>query len=50
MARIASIPLSDGTVASRFYVWEHIGTAVLRKPWSGYGARLHLDQVVDKRV
>ena len=45
--RIASISLSDGTVASRLFVWEHIGTEALRKPWGGYGAE-HIDQVFDK--
>ena len=45
--RIASISLSDGTVASRLFVWEHIGAEALRRPWSGYGAE-HIDQIFDK--
>jgi O-antigen ligase len=45
--RIASISLSDGTVASRLFVWQNIGAEALRSPLLGYGAE-HIDQVFDK--
>lgn len=45
--RIASISLSDGTVASRLFVWQSIGTEALKRPLSGYGAE-HVAQLFDK--
>lgn len=45
--RIASISLADSTVASRIFVWQHIGAEALKRPWQGYGAE-HIDQVFDK--
>jgi O-antigen ligase len=45
--RIASISLSDGTVASRLFVWQHIGEEALRRPLLGYGAE-HIDQLFDR--
>jgi O-antigen ligase len=47
VARIASISLSDETVASRLFVWQNIGAEALRRPFLGYGAE-HIDQVFDK--
>lgn len=45
--RIASISLSDGTVASRLFVWQGISREALRRPLLGYGAE-HIDQLFDK--
>ncbi|MBI2025638.1 O-antigen ligase family protein [Candidatus Kaiserbacteria bacterium] len=45
--RIASISLTDGTVASRLFVWQNIGAEALRSPLLGSGAE-HIDQVFDK--
>lgn len=36
--RIAAISLSEGTVASRLFVWQNIGEEALQRPWLGYGA------------
>ena len=45
--RIASISLSDSTVASRLFVWQRIGAEALERPFLGYGAE-HIDQLFDK--
>ena len=45
--RVASISLSEGTVASRLFVWQNIGAAALERPLLGYGAE-HIDQLFDK--
>ncbi|MDP2651650.1 MAG: O-antigen ligase family protein, partial [bacterium] len=45
--RIASISLSDSTVASRLFVWQHIGAEALQRPFLGYGAE-HIAQLFDK--
>lgn len=45
--RIASISLSDATVASRLFVWKNIGAEALQRPFLGYGAE-HIDQLFDK--
>lgn len=45
--RIASISLSDGTVASRIFVWQGISAEALQRPLLGYGAE-HVDQLFDK--
>lgn len=45
--RIASISLADTTVASRLFVWQHIGSEALKRPLLGYGAE-HIDQLFDK--
>ena len=47
VARIASISLSDGTVASRLFVWQNIGAEAIKSPILGYGAE-HIDQIFDK--
>lgn len=36
--RIASISLTDGTVASRLFVWQNIGAEAFQRPLQGYGA------------
>ncbi|MFA5998347.1 MAG: O-antigen ligase family protein [Candidatus Paceibacterota bacterium] len=45
--RIAAISLSDGTVASRLFLWQHIGAEALQRPWLGYGAE-HVAQLFDR--
>lgn len=45
--RIASVSLSDGTVVSRLFVWQHIGEEALKRPWSGYGAE-NIAKLFDK--
>ena len=45
--RIASISLTDGTVASRLFVWSHIAEEALKSPLSGYGTE-HVAQLFDK--
>lgn len=45
--RLASISLSDDTVASRLFVWRNVGAEALRRPFLGYGAE-HIDQLFDK--
>lgn len=45
--RLASISLADNTVASRLFVWQHIGSEALKRPLLGYGAE-HIDQLFDK--
>ena len=45
--RVASISLSDGTVSSRLFVWSHITSEALQRPFSGYGAE-HVAQLFDK--
>lgn len=45
--RIASISLSDGTVSSRLFVWQNVGTEAIKRPILGYGAE-HIDQIFDK--
>lgn len=45
--RIASISLSDGTVSSRLFVWQHIGEEALKRPWNGYGAE-NIAKLFDK--
>ncbi|MCR4334092.1 MAG: O-antigen ligase family protein [Patescibacteria group bacterium] len=45
--RIASISLSDETVSSRLFVWSHLLTETLQRPFSGYGAE-HIAQLFDK--
>lgn len=44
--RIASISLSDNTVASRLFVWQNIGAEALKHPWLGYGAE-HVARLFD---
>lgn len=46
LRRIASISLSDGTVASRLFVWQSIGIEALKRPLLGYGAE-HVAQLFD---
>lgn len=36
--RMASISLTEVTVSSRLFVWQHIGEEALKRPFSGYGA------------
>lgn len=36
--RMASISLTEVTVSSRLFVWQHIGEEALQRPFSGYGA------------
>jgi len=45
--RIASISFSETTVASRLFVWQHIGAEALQRPFLGYGAE-HIGQLFDK--
>lgn len=45
--RIASISLADNTVASRLFVWQHIGAEAMEHPFLGYGAE-HIDQLFDR--
>lgn len=45
--RMASISLTDGTVASRLFVWQNIGAEAMKRPWMGYGAE-HVSQLFDK--
>ena len=45
--RIASISLSDATVASRLFIWQNVSTEALKSPLLGYGAE-HVDQLFDK--
>lgn len=45
--RIAAISLSEGTVASRLFVWQHIGAEALQRPWLGYGAE-HVARLFDR--
>lgn len=45
--RIASISLSDETTSSRLFVWSHITTEALQRPFLGYGAE-HIAQLFDK--
>ncbi|MEK7515581.1 MAG: O-antigen ligase family protein [Patescibacteria group bacterium] len=47
VSRIASISLSDGTVSSRLFVWQNVGTEALQRPWFGYGAE-HIARIFDK--
>lgn len=45
--RMASISLTNSTVASRLFVWKNIGAEALKSPWVGYGAE-HISQLFDK--
>ena len=45
--RIASISLTDGTVASRLFVWQTVGAEALRHPLLGYGAE-HVARLFNK--
>ncbi|MDO8566650.1 MAG: O-antigen ligase family protein [bacterium] len=45
--RIASISLSDGTVASRLFVWQNLSAEALKRPWSGYGTE-HVARLFDR--
>ena len=45
--RIASISLTDGTVASRLFVWKNIGSEAFNRPWLGYGAE-HVAHLFNK--
>ncbi len=45
--RIASISLSDGTVGSRLFVWQHVGREALQRPFLGYGSE-HVAQLFDR--
>ena len=45
--RIASISLTDSTVASRLFVWSNIAEEAFLRPLSGYGAE-HVAQLFDK--
>ncbi len=47
ISRIASISLSDGTVASRLFVWQNVGSEALQRPWQGYGAE-HIAHLFNK--
>ncbi len=47
VSRIASISISDGTVASRLFVWQNVGTEALQRPWQGYGAE-HIAHLFNK--
>src|SRR3989344_2776262 len=47
IARIASISLSDGTVSSRLFIWEHMLTEIQKSPWSGVGAE-HIDVLFNR--
>lgn len=45
--RIASISFADNTVASRLFVWKHIGAEALQRPVQGYGAE-HIAPLFNK--
>ncbi len=45
--RIASISLTDGTVASRLFVWQNVGAEALQRPLLGYGAE-HIARLFDR--
>lgn len=47
IARIASISLSDGTVSSRLFVWQNVGTEAAKSPFLGSGAG-HIARIFDK--
>lgn len=47
VSRIASISLSDGTVASRIFVWQNVGAEAVKRPIFGYGAE-HIARIFDK--
>lgn len=45
--RLASISLSDGTVSSRIFVWQNVGTEAVKRPVLGSGAG-HIARIFDK--
>ncbi|MEK7604448.1 MAG: O-antigen ligase family protein [Patescibacteria group bacterium] len=51
--RLASISLSDATVASRLFVWRTVSEEALKRPLHGYGAEhidVPFDQVYDPSI
>ncbi|MDO8576376.1 MAG: O-antigen ligase family protein [bacterium] len=45
--RVASISLTDGTVASRLFVWQHVFAEAMKKPFVGYGAE-NIEMIFDR--
>jgi len=47
VARLASISLTDTTVASRLFIWENTLEAIQQNPWQGVGAE-HINTLFDR--
>lgn len=45
--RIASVSLTDTTVSSRLFVWQHVFAEALKHPLTGYGAE-HIEMIFDR--
>ncbi|OGG57200.1 hypothetical protein A3D71_03195 [Candidatus Kaiserbacteria bacterium RIFCSPHIGHO2_02_FULL_55_20] len=45
--RVASISLSDATVSSRLFVWQHVFGEAMKRPFTGYGAE-HIEGIFDR--
>ncbi|MBI5457528.1 O-antigen ligase family protein [Candidatus Kaiserbacteria bacterium] len=45
--RIASISLSDATVSSRLFIWQHVFGEAMKRPLTGYGAE-HIAGIFDR--
>ena len=44
---VASVSLTDGTVASRLFVWRHVFAEAIKQPFTGYGAE-NIEMIFDR--
>ncbi len=45
--RIASVSLTEATVSSRLFVWQHVFAEAMKKPFVGYGAE-NIEMIFDR--
>ena len=45
--RIASVSLTDATVSSRLFIWQHVFAEAMKKPFIGYGAE-NIEMLFDR--
>ncbi|OGG49951.1 hypothetical protein A2763_00320 [Candidatus Kaiserbacteria bacterium RIFCSPHIGHO2_01_FULL_54_36] len=45
--RIASASLTDPTVSSRLFIWQHVFVEAMKRPLTGYGAE-HIEMIFDR--
>lgn len=45
--RVASVSLTDATVSSRLFVWQHVFGEAMKSPLTGYGAE-HIEMLFDR--